>query len=284
MSFPYIFFYDFGPFASFDMTPNLDVHCFKVYHYCWSSGESLNKLRTFQLLVFLNIFLPLLLVFLFCYGHLTYFLWIRNHRTAIDNDKKKKRVWNESLYKNKLISTSNKFGNSCIYNMHIYFKFVLKTLCIKVNVGLPSKLLIASLSFLPQLIKILGAIIVVFFVSRFPGWLFMVIKAYDDVEDVGPLDYPEDRLTLSYVNHSLQLLTMLSPTINPLLYVMIHPMYNQYLPRFFRRKTKKMVLVTNSPNPGALVPRDREALGGVPTAATVTPFTDLSGPSNLLSE
>ena len=169
-----------------------------------------------------------------------------------------------------------------------YATFILnsckKYLCIKVYVGLASKLLIASFSFLPQLIKVLSAIIVVFFVSRFPGWLFMVIKAYDDLEDVGPLDYPEDRLTLSYVNHSLQLLTMLSPTINPILYVMIHPMYNQYLPRFFRRKTKKMVLVTNSPNPGALVPRDREALGGVPTAATVTPFTDLSGPSNLPSE
>ena len=75
---PYVFYFEYGSFISYDFEQmTLNFHCFKVYHYCWVSGSKLAALRYYQLIVFLNIFLPLLLAFLLCYLRIIHFLWTK---------------------------------------------------------------------------------------------------------------------------------------------------------------------------------------------------------------
>ncbi|KAF2368608.1 G protein-coupled receptor rhodopsin-like [Trinorchestia longiramus] len=83
ISVPYIFFFDYGGFVAFTYeAPVLEIFCFKIYNYCWSVGPDLQSVRHYQLIVMLNIFLPLLLAFLLCYCRLIHFLWVRSSPSA----------------------------------------------------------------------------------------------------------------------------------------------------------------------------------------------------------
>ena len=65
---PYILYFEHGEFLSYDLeVNNIKIHCYYIYHFCWSSAGHLQSLRHYQLVVLLNVFLPLVLAFVLCY-------------------------------------------------------------------------------------------------------------------------------------------------------------------------------------------------------------------------
>ncbi|XP_076063665.1 C-X-C chemokine receptor type 1-like [Oratosquilla oratoria] len=77
VSIPYGFYFELtGPFIAFEKD-TMEVDCFVEHYACTSSGALKDHLFEYQLVLVVNIFLPLVLTFIVCYGNLVYFLWFR---------------------------------------------------------------------------------------------------------------------------------------------------------------------------------------------------------------